>query len=640
MKMKITKALIRGFKGISEREITFNADSTDIRGFNGSGKSTIATAIYFVLSDCDYQLNNKPMVQPIGNPEVKPYVKLWLDVDGKEITAEKTQKTVVKTDENSGKTTYTTTNTYAINDVPKAYRDFVQYFSEMGIDINSFVILSHPDAFLKDTSAKGREKIREELFKMASNKSDVELARSMPECDEFKALLEKGYKVEEVKAMNQATIKKIDTENGKNNALIDSKIEGLLEAKVTIDEQALKAQKEQLEATHAEKMAQLNNLASTDVAAEISKLRLSRQKLIDDANAELRAKRVDITSQMGTLEIQKRSKMAEVSRCQTSLEGAEISLSRCARRLEELREEYNSEMSKDITYETECPYCGQRLPEDNIAANKQKMADAKAKRLENIKANADGVKKEIEDLNKGKALFVQDAEAAKVELVKIEELSKTLEKQLVEIPVECDPKSIPDAETLQAEINAKEAQLTNSSSDEKERLNNECRALTEQISGIAAELAKADNNKTIDLRVAELRQKKMDDEIAKANAEKVLYQVTEFEKFKNEQLTNDINKHFSLVKWCLYEFQKNGEYKECCYPTFNGKAIDVDTNTALSVAMRLDIAITLQRFNNLFVPIFIDKAESLDAKTRKYIISTTETQIVWLTVDDRDLEVI
>ena len=97
------------------------------------------------------------------------------------------------TDENSGKTTSTTTNTYAINDVPKAYRDFVQYFSEMGIDINSFVILSHPDAFLKDTSSKGREKIREELFKMVSEKTDIDLARSMTGCDEFKALLEKGY---------------------------------------------------------------------------------------------------------------------------------------------------------------------------------------------------------------------------------------------------------------------------------------------------------------------------------------------------------------------------------------------------------------------------------------------------------------
>ena len=640
MKMKINKALIRGFKGISEREITFNADSTDIRGYNGSGKSTIATAIYFVLSDCDYQLNNKPMVQPIGNPEVKPYVKLWLDVNGKEITAEKTQKTVVKTDENSGKTTSTTTNTYAINDVPKAYRDFVQYFSEMGIDINSFVILSHPDAFLKDTSAKGREKIREELFKMVSEKTDIDLARSMTGCDEFKALLEKGYKVEEIKAMNQATIKKIDAENGKGNALIDSKIEGLLEAKVTVDEQALNTQKELLETKRAEKMEQINNLASTDVAAEISKLRFARQKLIDDANAELRAKRVDITSQMGTLEIQKRSKMAEVSRCQTSIEGAEISINRCSQRLEELREEYNSEMSKDITYETECPYCGQKLPDENIALNHKKMADAKTKCLEEIKAKADEVKKEAEDLSKGKELFKQDADAAKTEVAKIENFIKDLEKKLAEIPVECDPKAIPEAEKLQAEISAKEALLSNSSSDEKERLNIECRALTEQIASVAAELAKADNNKTIDLRVAELRQKKMDDEIAKANAEKVLYQITVFEKFKNEQLTNDINQHFDLVSWCLYEFQKNGEYKECCYPTYQGKAIDVDTNTALGVAMRLDIANSLQKFNGLNVPIFIDKAESIDTLTRKDITDHTNTQIVWLTVDDRDLVVI
>ena len=179
MKMTIKKCHIEHFKGIAEKEIIFNSDITDIRGHNGSGKSTIASAVYFVLGDCDYQLNNKPMVQPLNDPEVRPNVKLWLDIDGKEIVVEKTQKTVTKADENIGKTTTTTTNTYAVNGVPKSNRDFLQYFSDLGLDLDKFLILSHPDAFTKDNSAKGRENIRKALFEMASVKADLEIAKEM-----------------------------------------------------------------------------------------------------------------------------------------------------------------------------------------------------------------------------------------------------------------------------------------------------------------------------------------------------------------------------------------------------------------------------------------------------------------------------
>ena len=55
--------------------------------------------------------------------------------------------------------------------------------------------------------------------------------------------------------------------------------------------------------------------------------------------------------------------------------------------------------------------------------------------------------------------------------------------------------------------------------------------------------------------------------------------------------------------------------------------------------MRLDIATSLQRFHNLSVPIFIDKAESLDSKTRKDIAGHSNTQIIWLTVNDGELTI-
>ena len=106
---------------------SFKADFTDftkISGMNAEGKSTIATAILWLLFNCDYDMHDNPAVRrtvdgkPVDDMDVS--VTAVFDMDGKEVIATKTQKRKYGKDEIS----YKDDNSYEINGVPKTLTSF------------------------------------------------------------------------------------------------------------------------------------------------------------------------------------------------------------------------------------------------------------------------------------------------------------------------------------------------------------------------------------------------------------------------------------------------------------------------------------------------------------------------------------
>lgn len=634
MRIVLKKAEIDSFKGISHMECEFGEKITDIRGANGLGKTTIANAILFTLFDCDYQLNSKPTVQPIGNTEVKPHVKLWLDIDGKEITAEKTQKTSVKYDENSGKTTVTTTNTYAVNDVPKTLRDFTAYFNEMNIDLDKLLVSVHPDAFTKDSSAKGRERMREVLFEMASEKTDIEIANEMNSVPELKNKLEAGYKLEEVKAMNQATIKKILTENGKNNELIDAKIAGMLESKVTVDEKELEYKEIAAKTIISQLEENIKTInAQNNPDAKIAELEASIKALELKAKEDYYIKRNEHLKAHGELVEKFRETEAIINKANKSLGEANAIVDRDNKLILELRAKYDAEFAKKFEMDGKCPHCGQDLPQEMLQRAEHIFYDEKAIKLNEIKAQGDAIGKELER----QAAEIADA---KEQIEKYTPQYETLKAQIEASAkwnlTEPQASDIPEIVSLQAEISELKSQIDNSYIDDLNRNNEALGKVRAELSEIEGTYKVIENNKNIDSRVVELRNKKKADEGIKASAEKLLYQIEQLERRKNELMTAEINKHFNLVEWKLFDYAKNGEYKAVCIPTYKNKEINTQTNAALTIQLKVDIAESLQKFYGTYAPVIIDEAERLDSATRSLI--GCESQLIYMTVSD-DLEI-
>ena len=118
----------------------------------------------------------------------------------------------------------------------------------------------------------------------------------------------------------------------------------------------------------------------------------------------------------------------------------------------------------------------------------------------------------------------------------------------------------------------------------------------------------------------------------------MLYQVDLIQKRKNELLTEEINKNFSIVEFVFFTYLKNGSYTEACIATVNGKELGSSTNTGLEIRAKLDIISGLQKYNSLFFPVFLDGGESLDDNSKAAI--NMPCQLTYLTVtNDKGLNI-
>ena len=145
------------------------------------------------------------------------------------------------------------------------------------------------------------------------------------------------------------------------------------------------------------------------------------------------------------------------------------------------------------------------------------------------------------------------------------------------------------------------------------------------------------SNSLIDDRIAEAKSALKQYAQAKADAESMLYQIQLISQKKNELLSEQVNSHFTRVKFRLFVTQKNGEIKDDCTPLVlcsDGEYRDMtySANTAAIVAAKLDICSGLQKFYGQNLPIWLDGAECLDEQNRKAL--KMDNQLILLCVSE------
>ena len=178
----------------------------------------------------------------------------------------------------------------------------------------------------------------------------------------------------------------------------------------------------------------------------------------------------------------------------------------------------------------------------------------------------------------------------------------------------------------------------NNADEMRQQLKIEESELQSQLTEVEKQIALSQRNIEIDEQIADLRNKQSEYEQNKANAEKILYQLDLVSKRKNELLTDDINKHFEIVRWQMFEYQKNGEIKDCCVLLIDGKRFGESTNKGREILAKLDIIKGLQKFYGQYYPVFLDNAESLSEETLKRIDMPCQLILLKVT-EDRELKV-
>lgn len=638
-KAVLKKVVLENFMCYAHAEFDFYA-ITKIMAKNGKGKSTIATAYLWCLFNCDYELKDNPVVRReidgVSVDDMDTSVELTLDVDGKEITMKKVQVRTYGKD----KTGYKDDNSYYINDVRKNLKDFNTY---LDVDMNVFKMCSNVNAFLNQKPAE----MREYLFGLVGNVTDLDIASQKAELAELVPLLNK-YTVEELSAMNKATKTKIT----KDLPIFDGQIkekERDIQLKQAIDVSDLELQKnslkEQIEDCITKQTDNDKLMAEYDKASsDILNLKFELSDMSRKANEENVKARRDIENKISEKNgyliniadtIQKNN--SEISGYQNDIESGTRERNRLADVWNKIKEEKFDENTAI------CPTCHRELPAEEIESLRSSFEKTKADRLAKVEKDGFEVKADIDN---ARDMIPKLEECNKENIAnqqKLEEEVTGLEKQLSELPQEIDVTGSEEYKALEQQIAEKEQAMhkANDISAVKAELKAQETALRQQLAECESQIAKSDTAAD-EQRLEELRQTKIDSEQNKANAEKILDLLDELDKAKNEALTEAVNSHFGLVKWQLFEYAKNGNYKSCCIPTVDGKSIlTTMSNKGNRILGRVDICNSIQKISGISVPIILDDSESLDEENQKKVADIVDSQLIMLTVNNSEkLEIV
>jgi DNA repair exonuclease SbcCD ATPase subunit len=654
MKKIILKSLaLVNFKGVRDFSIAFNDGITTVCGDNGTGKTTLYDAYLWLLfgkdstgrSDGANGFNVKTTGED-GKPiyRLEHSVTAVLEVDGKEIKlqrslVEKWQKVNGTTDEVMKDETQ-----YFINDVRTGTKKEYQAEISEIIPEDVFRMITNPYYF----TSLSAETQKDMLLEMVGNIDDEEVAATDPD---FIALLDQingtslAKWAREIaakkKACNDAlatipasieTAQKLMPES-ENWAVLEKQLKEVQDRVKEIDAQI--ADKSALnDEAYKRKMALMKQQADKRI-----KLQDRENTIRIEANAAHNKALSDIQQMENELSIYQKN-LDNKRNDKMNVDGKIDELNG---KLVEMREQFKAvakeqfpEPSGDVLV---CPTCGEPYKGENLE-------NAIAKLRGNFEQSKSKRQKDIQ--TKGKQ-YKAEYDRAVEQQTKLTGLIAKLEDDALEIKgnIEIKKNNIPVA----------------GNADEAIANDKECIALRNDIAEIANQLQvevpqadvselqseKADSNAAIadinkrlgkramiervNKEIADLEEKRIANNQAKADLEKWEDVYLRFQKAKDEVLMQRINGLFNVVSFSFVKEQKNGGEKVTCYCMVNGVPY-ADVNACGKVNAGLDIINAICATKGISAPIFIDNRESFNQ------IIPTISQIVNLKVsNDKSLTI-
>jgi hypothetical protein len=631
MELKIKSMHLKNFMGVTDKTINFDGN-TKVLGANAQGKTTLATAFYWLFADCNTALVKNPPITPMGATECESRVEIECLIDDKPIQLAKSQKFKVK--EVDGKITSSAPNSYEINSVSKAYKDFVKELSDRGIPMDNFLIFSHPFGFMADSSKTGREKMRSLLFEMCEDITDAEIAKEMTNADELTALLE-NYKIDEIEQMNKSTVKKITDTMGKDNSIVNARIDELISQKSTQDEKVLIEQKSNYESEIERIEKNLADLSSSkaDISKKITNFKIKRDNLVNDANSELTNKKYEIDKKYRTIQSALNEHSWQLKMAQAEKKRLEENLSNLNEDLKKQRTLYKTEQGSRLDESDRyCPTCHREFEPDKLKKIKDDFEKRKAERLKVIKTSGDNLNTEIKDLNKQ----IADVDKKIINYEKlVDETNKEFESvkaQISMLPGVVDLSANKEYSELTKQITELEAELVTDDNALIEELTSQKNVNKQMLNQVNGELAVLEKNKDLDNRINELREERRKAEINKAQAEKLIDLVAKFKMFKNSKLSEVINSYFENVSFKFFKILKNGNIEETLEILIDGKEINTQVNQASQVLAKLGIIKGLSDYHKVWLPVFCDDFALITSESDKKI--NMKNQLVKLIAAD------
>ncbi|WP_196602109.1 AAA family ATPase [Pectinatus frisingensis] len=660
--MEILTLHTENFKGVP-LDIDFKGADTDIYGDNGTGKTTVADAIWWLLFNKNSLNETKFDVKPLDengnelhNLEYAVEASFRLDnndiVSLKKVLVEKwTQKRGSATKENTGNETK-----YFINDTPKAANKFNAYIKETFISEDIFKLLTNVHHFAENIDWKAR---RELVLKICGDVDNADIFAANPNVKELENLLT-NKNLDDFKATINAEKKKINDElkiiPAKISELKNSIGDNTSESKLKLDAQ-LGCVKKELDTTNEEILLAKNGDTVIRLKQAITEVDTAIMTRKNDLNKDITDRITALAREISEQQLQESGIRQEQSLTDSRKIANEKEIVHIENDLKALADKFDAEAAErypDAPIDDTCALCGQKLPADQIAAEREKEEKArteynskKAKRLEDMNAQGKQLKANLEKdrtdiiINENKAVELKKTAADIRQIIEDKRKEYT---SLLDSKVDSSPaidaleskklklmQQITDAETA-AEVNI---------TGLKEK------ATTKQveIDDIENKLAVIGMSERTQARIAELTKQQKDYAQRFEELSRQLFLTEEFTKTRVKLLEDKVADKFKLTQFKMFAAQINGGITECCEPMHDGKPYKA-LNNAMQYNIGLDIIRTLDAHYNFYPPIFIDNAESItklntdiDAQIIRLIVSEPDKKLRTVVKDETRKEI-
>ena len=655
MKKIIFKSLsLLNFKGIRNLHVSFGENLTVISGRNAAGKTSIADAIMWVLFDVGYDGNKLEPKTFDKNHEIIKEIpheaELTLLVDGDQIVLKRSLSDAWKGDKCTNTYKY-----YVDGDVTTA-GDFKKVVESICPDsvfrrissATNFCSLpwqkqrelleSLADQYTSQDITQGDERfdfVVEELKKktiadlihhIKYKRKEVqkqldavpvrlaELNKSLPEAQDWDALSAEKTKLNGklVELANKMQAIRIGGADKVRYDGILKKIEFAEKRKRNMEQGAMNLATEQ--ATKHQ-----SDVITTNIAVK------KAQSLVDDLKATMRG--------YTESEIHAKDKKEECERKVVDINN----------RLDELSKSRWSWNAEDGI----CPHCGQPLPAEDVERIKKESKDRFNERKSNaskkIQEEFNGIQQEYTDAKNILEKLDNDRMVTTNQLVKANKTLKEAEFKKLEVDAE-KPKTyeqilaekeeyqqvVKEIADLQAELNEPSA-----SSDENAKMLVELEKEREPIGIRYNEVLELLATKETYDRISELIEKAKQDKESYQNQldelDEQLDLANEYNKKSCHLLEENVNGHFSYVKWSMFTQDLDGNMKPYCECYHDGVPYS-RLNGAAKVNAGIDIANTFSRFYQVSAPMVLDECESVNDP----IYSGDQQQIrLKVTTDDK-----
>ena len=628
--IKLNRMELSNFKGVQQAAYDFS-DNTNICGGNGTGKSTIYEAYLWCLFDKN-QSGNSPKVQPLDeNNEVRhkltTSVKLYLTIDGNPLIVERTLKeNWVKPRGTTELVCNGTTSEYTVNEVPMTKTQFTAKLTEI-LPLDRWFTISS----INIVPAMEQKVARAALQSIAPAIDEKQLAEPFPA---VKKAMQDGISIDELQAMVKQGKKQAQQELDDIPSALEAQDRLRVDDDFDLLNNSVKSINEEIAAKQAEIDEAQKQTIDKGVLEKIKKqegIFWRAEEYIATATQHAMNDGYNRKQEMRTLIA---TAQYDIERIQRGIESDRNISSTIAQDIERYRQqiaglrtqwqETNAQQYQEPQINGVCPTCGQPLPDDHIAEACKKAREEwnalKAKTLQDIQKQAEGIKARIDELTKQNAELQSRDYSSRID--HLQKRIAVLQAQEAAIP-DTDAILAQDKEYQQAvkDKSAAEAQIAalraNNQQDEQQTQERIAATkagiatLTAERDSLLKRLAGRDTNARIDAERKRLENEQSDLANLIAEYEGKEAQITAFRKAKITAVEEGVSSLFTMVHWKMYEpnLTNDGE-KEICQAIINGVPYE-QQNTATRVNAGIDICNGFAKAYGVSAPLFIDNAESV-----------------------------